>query len=173
MQFKTATRCTKLVAISNTGCLSNIALLLFEDVPQSSDLTASGLFLQHLGTSFLLRNPDQGAKHFSATSAKEENGITQNKTCDRKKPKKDKKRLWNIKQEKNLTFSWGEEVLSSQKSLFLLFKIGDLRWTVVCSLLCVCCMVIFYGAESEGAKSLWGTDSPLNLQKNANTFHSV
>lgn len=59
-----------------------------------------------------------------------------------------------------------------QKSLFLLFKIGKLRWTAMCSLLWVYYRITFYGAEWEGTKSLWGTDSPLNLQKIANTFHN-
>lgn len=119
-------------------------------------------------TLFLLCDPDQGPKHSSVTSVKEVNGINQNKTCNTwegRNLKKIAKGPWNTKQEKNLTFSWEKGVLFSQKSLFLLFKTGELRWTEMCSLLCVCYMVIFYGAASDGTKSLWGTDSPLNLQK--------
>lgn len=90
------------------------------------------------------------------------------KTCNTwagRNLKESAKRLWNTNQEKNITFSSGEGVLFCQKSLFLVFKIGELRWTAMCSLLWVYYRVIFYGAEGEGTKSLWGTDSPLNLQK--------
>lgn len=168
MQFKTVYyKMHKVRGNFQHRCVSNIPLLLFEDVPQSSDLTAWGLSLQHLDTFFLLWDPDQGAKHFSVTSVKEGNRITLNKTCNTwagRNLKKTAKSMWNTKQEKNLTFSWGGGVLSCQKSLFF-FKIRKLRWTAMCPLLCICYMVVFHGAESEGTKSLWGTDSPFNLQK--------
>lgn len=103
--------------------------------------------------------------------SKKKMGLLRIKTVTSEKEKKLKKtgkRLWNTKQEKNLTFSWGEEVLSCQKSLFLLFKIVDSNVLVAVPLLHGYILWCWVRKNQITLRN----KQHFKFTKNSNTFHN-